>query len=121
MIFGFVGIVSACLALPVAPVIAVATAITAMVVFTKLVIMWIEDYQETVDLYFRALDGDIDAANKLNGKAFLATVSMFFDFATGGFDGSKGAGRMTFLHLMAEKQHSQVRVTQMMSLMISLT
>ena len=92
MIFGFVGIVSACLALPVAPVIAVAAAITAMVVFTKLVIMWIEDYQETVDLYFRALDGDIDAANKLNGKAFLATVSMFFDFATGGFDGSKGAG-----------------------------
>ena len=92
MIFGFVGIVSACLALPVAPVIAVAAAITAMVVFTKLVIMWIEDYQETVDLYFRALDGDIDAANKLNGKAFLATVSMFFDFATGGFNGSKGAG-----------------------------
>ena len=92
MIFGFVGIVSACLALPVAPVIAVAAAITAMVVFTKLVIMWIEDYQETVDLYFRALDGDIDAANKLNGKAFLVTVSMFFDFATGGFDGSKGAG-----------------------------
>ena len=92
MIFGFVVIVSACLALPVAPVIAVAAAITAMVVFTKLVIMWIEDYQETVDLYFRALDGDIDAANKLNGKAFLATVSMFFDFATGGFNGSKGAG-----------------------------
>ena len=92
MIFGFVGIISALLALPVSPVIAVAAAITAMVVFAKLVIMWIEDYQETVDLYFRALDGDVDAANKLNGKAFIATVSMFFDFATGGFNGSKGAG-----------------------------
>ena len=92
MIFGFVGIINVLLALPVAPVIAVAAAITAMVVFTKLVIMWIEDYQETVDLYFRALDGDVDAANKLNGKAFLATVSMFFDFATGGLGGSKGAG-----------------------------
>lgn len=92
MVFGFVGIISALLALPVAPVIAVAAAITAMVVFAKLVIMWIEDYQETVDLYFRALDGDVDAANKLNGKAFVATGSMFFDFATGGFGGSKGAG-----------------------------
>lgn len=92
MIFGFVGIISALLALPVSPVIAVAAAITAMVVFAKLVIMWIEDYQETVDLYFRALDGDVDAANKLNGKAFISTVSMFFDFATGGFNGSKGAG-----------------------------
>lgn len=92
LIFGFVGIVSLCLALPVAPIIAYAAAVTAMVVFAKLVIDWIEDYQETVDLYFRALDGDVDAANKLNGKAILATVSMFFDFATGGFSGSKGAG-----------------------------
>ena len=92
MIFGFVGIISALLALPVSPVIAVAAAITAMVVFAKLVIMWIEDYQETVDLYFRALDGDEAAADRLNGKAFLATVSMFVDFATGGLSGSKGAG-----------------------------
>lgn len=92
MVFGFVGIISALLSLPVASGIAVAAAITAMVVFAKLVIMWIEDYQETVDLYFRALDGDVDAADKLNGKAFLAAVSMFFDFATGGFGGSKGAG-----------------------------
>lgn len=92
MIFGFVGIINVLLALPVAPVIAVAAAITAMVVFTKLVIMWIEDYQETVDLYFRALDGDEAAADRLNGKAFLATVSMFVDFATGGLGGSKGAG-----------------------------
>ncbi len=92
MIFGFVGIVSMCLALPVAPIIAYAAAATAMVVFAKLVIDWIEDYQETVDLYFKALDGDVSAANKLNGKAFLATASMFFDFATGGFSGSKGAG-----------------------------
>lgn len=92
MVFGFVGIISALLSLPVASGIAVVAAITAMVVFVKLVIMWIEDYQETVDLYFRALDGDVDAANKLNGKAFIATLSMFFDFATGGFNGSKGAG-----------------------------
>lgn len=92
MVFGFVGIISALLSLPVASGIAVVAAITAMVVFAKLVIMWIEDYQETVDLYFRALDGDVDAADKLNGKAFLAAVSMFFDFATGGFGGSKGAG-----------------------------
>lgn len=91
MIFGFVGIVSACLAIPFAPV-AIAAAVIALAVFTKLVIMWIEDYQETVDLYFRALDGDVDAANKLNGKAFLATVSMFIDFATGGVTGSRGAG-----------------------------
>ena len=92
MVFGFVGIISALLSLPVASGIAVVAAITAMVVFAKLVIMWIEDYQETVDLYFRALDGDVDAANKLNGKAFIASLSMFFDFATGGFNGSKGAG-----------------------------
>ena len=92
MVFGFVGIISALLSLPVASGIAVVAAIIAMVVFVKLVIMWIEDYQETVDLYFRALDGDVDAANKLNGKAFIATLSMFFDFATGGFNGSKGAG-----------------------------
>ncbi|MCR5022162.1 AHH domain-containing protein [Ruminococcus sp.] len=92
MVFGFVGIISACLALPVAPIIAYAAAGTAMVAFAKMASNCIEDYQETVNLYFNALDGDEEAANKLNKKAFLATVSMFFDFATGGFDGSKGPG-----------------------------
>ena len=92
MVFGFVGIVSACLALPVAPLIAVAAAATALVVFTNMVVMWIEDYKETVDLYSKAMGGNVDAANKLNGKAFMAAVSMFFDFAMGGFGGSKCPG-----------------------------
>ena len=93
MIFGTVAIISAILATPLlGPAVSIAAAITVMVVFTKLFIMWIEDYQETVDLYFRALDGDEAAADRLNGKAFLATVSMFVDFATGGLSGSKGAG-----------------------------
>lgn len=91
MVFGFVSIISAILSAPLTPITAVA-AIAVTVVFAYLVEIWVADYQTTCDLYFRALDGDTDAANKLNGRAFVATGFMFFDFATGGLSGSRSAG-----------------------------
>lgn len=93
MIFGTVSLISFIIATPLlGTAVTIAAAITVTIVFAYMVEKWCEDYQETVDLYFKALEGDADAANKLNSKAFFATVSMFFDFATGGLSGSKGAG-----------------------------
>lgn len=37
----------------------------------------IDDYHETCELYFAALDGDVDAANALNAKAFVNTLLLF--------------------------------------------
>ncbi|MBR4023608.1 MAG: HNH endonuclease [Ruminococcus sp.] len=88
MIFGFVSLISALIVSP----LGIVAACIATVVFAYLVVQWIEDYQETVDLYFKALDGDEEAANALNKKSFFSFLSMAFDGATGGLGGNKGLG-----------------------------